>query len=220
MKYKLSASILSADFAKLGQEINDLTSAGIDYIHFDVMDNHYVPNLSFGPMLCSSIHKCAPHAVLDVHIMASPVDRLISEFANANAHCITIHPDATTHLDKSLTLIKQAGCLAGIALNPATPIDSLKYILHKIDRILVMSVNPGFGGQSFIEESIQKIKDIVTLTKSANIHIPIAVDGGININNIATIKNAGAEIFILGTSLLKTNNYKQTITQMHTKLKQ
>ncbi len=213
MQYKLSASILSANFTKLGQELDDLITAGIDYIHLDIMDNHYVPNLSFGPKICQDLHAAYPQAILDVHIMAKPVETLIDSFIKSGANSISIHPDSTIDIDECILKIKEAGCLANIALNPTTPLDTLQPILNKIDGVLVMSVNPGFGGQQFIQNSIQKITDLKNLLQTSKIEIPIAVDGGINADTIKAAQLAGANIFVIGSALLKTGNYKQTIQE-------
>lgn len=210
--FLISASILSANFCCLGEEIKNVLSAGSRMIHFDVMDNHYVPNLSFGPMILSSIRKNDIHVPIDVHLMVSPVtDALILSFAKAGATYITIHPETTDHLDKILRLIKSSGCHAGVALNPSTTLDFLKYIIHEIDLILVMSVNPGFGGQIFLPGTLKKIKEISQFIKKYNENILIAVDGGINLNNISKIIHMGADIAIIGSAIFSSNNYSQTI---------
>ncbi|WP_075432291.1 ribulose-phosphate 3-epimerase [Buchnera aphidicola] len=211
-QFLISASILSANFCYLGEEINNVLSAGSRMIHFDVMDNHYVPNLSLSPMILSSIRKNNIHVPIDVHLMVSPVtDSLILSFAKAGATYITIHPETTNHLDKILRLIKSSGCYVGVALNPSTTLDFLKYIINEIDLILVMAVNPGFGGQKFLPGTLKKIKEISKFIKQYNKNILIAVDGGINLDNISKIVHMGADIAIIGSSIFNSKNYSQTI---------
>ncbi|AEH39927.1 ribulose-phosphate 3-epimerase [Buchnera aphidicola (Cinara tujafilina)] len=210
-KFLISASILSANFFYLGDEIHHILSAGCNMIHFDVMDYHYVPNLSLGPMVLESIRKNDITVPIDVHLMVSPVDPLIIPFAKAGATYITIHPETTNHLHKTLYLIKQSGCYVGIALNPSTTLDFLKFIIKDIDLILVMSVNPGFGGQIFLPGILNKIKLISCLIKKYNNKILLTVDGGINLNNISKIVRAGADIAVIGSALFKSKNYVETI---------
>lgn len=212
---KISASILNANFAILGEETKSVLNAGCDMIHFDVMDNHYVPNLTMGPAFCSALRDYGIKAPIDVHLMTKPVDSLINAFAKAGANIITIHPEATDHLDRSLQLIKNVGCQSGLALNPATPLCYLEYILDKLDLVLIMSVNPGFGSQEFILSALEKIEQTKTLIKKHNKKINISVDGGINIHNIKTIAKAGADIAVVGSAIFKSNEpYKNTIEKL------
>lgn len=217
--YKISASILSADFARLGEEVTQVLAAGADMIHFDVMDNHYVPNLTIGPTVCEALRKYKITAPIDVHLMVAPVDRLIEDFAKAGANYITFHPEASTHVDRSLQLIRDLGCKSGLALNPATPIENLHHVLDKLDMILVMSVNPGFGGQSFIPSALNKIQKIAELIKQHKQPIRLEVDGGIKINNIAKVAQAGADTFVIGSAIFNTPNYQETLTALRQQLK-
>ncbi|AFZ83069.1 ribulose-phosphate 3-epimerase [Candidatus Kinetoplastidibacterium crithidiae] len=214
----ITPSILSADFSKLGEEIRQVTGAGADWIHIDVMDNHYVPNLTIGPMVCKAIKKIAK-IPLDIHLMVENVDLLIPEFSRSGADIITIHPETSKHLDRTLSLIKDCNCKAGLALNPASNLQVLDYIMDKIDLILVMSVNPGFGGQKFLPMSIKKIKDVRTKIdewslKDGHNFIMLQVDGGVNIDNIAKIRSAGANAFVSGSAIFESGNYKETINAM------
>lgn len=212
--YKILPSILSANFLKLGQEIADIIDAGADILHIDVMDNHYVPNLTFGPFICETIHQKFPSLPIDVHLMVNPTDDLIIKFANAKANRISIHNDATIHLDRSLQLIKSYNIQAGLALNPATDPNIIEWCKEYLDFILVMTVNPGFGGQSLINSVIPKIQYI----KEKYPHLPICIDGGVNIKNIKSLAKAGAEEFIAGSAIFKSGDYKDTIKQMRKQL--
>lgn len=214
MPYQILPSLLAADMMHLGDEINAVIQGGADMIHFDVMDNHYVPNLTFGPVICKHMRQQFPDTPIDVHLMVSPVDDLITAFAEAGATRLGIHPDATIHLDRSLQLIQASGCKAGLVLNPATSIEWLQYCIHRLDFVLVMTVNPGFGGQILIPEMIKKIKRI----HDAFPNLPICVDGGINTNNIATLASAGATEFVAGSAIFSTADYACTIKQMRDQL--
>lgn len=214
MNYHILPSILSADLTCLGEEVDSVMTAGADLIHFDVMDNHYVPNLTFGPAFCEALLKRFPKLPIDIHLMVKPVDELIEAFAKAGAKRISIHPDTTIHLDRSLKLIKDLGCEAGLVLNPATPIDVLTWCAHKLNFILVMTVNPGFGGQKIITEIIDKIFQIHKIYP----HLDLCVDGGVNINNIATLASMGANQFVAGAAIFNSKNYKETIDAMRQQL--
>lgn len=218
-QYFIAPSLLSANFARLGEEADAVLAAGADLLHFDVMDNHYVPNLTIGPLVCAALRQHGITAPIDVHLMTKPVDSLIIEFAKAGASAITFHPEASDHVDRSLALIHQHHCKAGIALNPATPLQCLDFLWDKIDLILVMSVNPGFGGQPFIPSSIDKIKQLRALIDAKKKDIRLAVDGGIKIDNIATVAAAGADTFISGSGIFKEKNYAEIIHHMRTALK-
>lgn len=214
MNYLILPSLLSADVTRLGAEVDAVLAAGADLIHFDVMDNHYVPNLTFGPLFCEALVRYKPNVLIDVHLMVQPVDALIEAFAKAGAKRISIHPDATIHLDRSLQLIKTLGCEAGLVLNPATSIESLSWCIHHLDFVLVMTVNPGFGGQKLIASMVDKIKQIHSLYP----HLPICVDGGVTIDNIASLAQAGASQFVAGAAVFKSSDYKATIKQMRSQL--
>ena len=221
MKYRISPSILSADFARLGEEVTQVIAAGADLLHFDVMDNHYVPNLTFGPMICEAIKPYAS-VPMDVHLMVEPVDELIQPFAQAGANIITFHPEASRHIDRSLGLIKAQNCQAGLVLNPATPLHVLDYALDKIDMVLLMSVNPGFGGQSFIPSTLDKIRalrlKLDRYAKTTGRRIATEVDGGIKVNNIAEVAAAGADTFVAGSAIFGQDDYKAVIDAMRVEL--
>ena len=211
-------SLLSADFARLGEEANAVIDAGADMLHLDVMDNHYVPNLTIGPLVCEALRKHGIKVPIDVHLMSKPVDRLIIDFANAGASNITFHPEASEHVDRSLALIRKHGCKAGLALNPATTLDCLEYVWDKLDIILVMSVNPGFGGQSFIPSALEKISNLKKLIKSHHLNIRIAVDGGIKTENIGQVAQAGADMFVAGSAIFNHADYAEVISNMRKQL--
>ena len=219
--FRIAPSILSADFARLGEEVTRVIAAGADLIHFDVMDNHYVPNLTFGPMVCQALKPYAT-VPIDVHLMVSPVDDLIQAFATAGADIITFHPEASRHVDRSLGLIQQAGCQAGLVLNPATPVQVLEHVLDKLDMVLLMSVNPGFGGQSFIPQTLPKIRQVKALLDSYQAHsgrkIAIEVDGGIKTDNIAAVAAAGADTFVAGSAIFGQADYAAVISAMRSQL--
>tara|TARA_B100001094_G_C18192076_1_gene807981 strand:- start:5282 stop:5962 length:681 start_codon:yes stop_codon:yes gene_type:complete len=212
--FLIAPSILSADFAKLGQEVEQVVEAGADLIHFDVMDNHYVPNLTCGPMICQALRNYGIQVPIDVHLMASPVERLIEDFGQAGASMITFHPEATDHVDRCLSLIKEQGCKAGLVLNPATPLHHLDHVMDKLDVILLMSVNPGFGGQKFISSTLSKIRQVRERIDGSDHSILLQVDGGVTAENIADIAQAGADIFVAGSAIFKQSNYQQAITQL------
>lgn len=218
-EYIISPSILSANFAKLGDEVKTVIEAGANWIHFDVMDNHYVPNLTFGPMICKAIKPYVGNALIDVHLMVSPVDELIHEFAKSGADIIVFHPEATNHLDRSLNIIKSYGLKAGLAFNPGTPLNYLDHTLELIDIVLIMSVNPGFGGQSFIHSTYNKISQVRKLIDNSGKNIILQVDGGVKVDNIRTIKDAGANAFVAGSAIFGQENYKEIIDSMRSQLK-
>ncbi len=204
--FQIAPSILSADFAKLGQECDDVLASGADIIHFDVMDNHYVPNLTIGPLVCEALRKHGITAPIDVHLMVSPVDRLVGDFAEAGATYITFHPEASDHIDRTIQMIKAAGCKAGLVFNPATPLSYLDYELENLDMILLMSVNPGFGGQSFIPSALDKLKRVRKIIDDSGLDIRLEIDGGVKVDNIAEIAAAGADTFVSGSGIFGKRN--------------
>jgi ribulose-phosphate 3-epimerase len=214
----IAPSILSADFARLGDDVAKVLAAGADVVHFDVMDNHYVPNLTIGPMVCSALRDYGITAPIDVHLMVQPVDELIKLFAAAGASYITFHPDASTHVDRSLGLIRDLGCKAGLVFNPATPLDSLKYVMDKVDMILLMSVNPGFGGQAFIPSTLTKLREARALIDDSGLPIRLEVDGGVGPKNIAEVARAGADTFVAGSAIFNQPDYQAVIDTMRNEL--
>lgn len=216
--FKIAPSILSADFARLGEEVDNVLASGADIVHFDVMDNHYVPNLTIGPMVCSALRKHGVIAPIDVHLMVEPVDHLIEMFADAGATYITFHPDASRHVDRSLQLIKQKGCKAGLVLNPATPLDTIKHVLPQLDMLLLMSVNPGFGGQKFIPYTLDKLREARAAIDALGLDTRLEIDGGVTVDNIADIAKAGADTFVAGSAIFNQDDYKVVIDKMRTAL--
>ena len=216
--YKIAPSILSANFAKLGEEVDNVLAAGADIVHFDVMDNHYVPNLTIGPLVCDALRKHGVSAEIDVHLMVKPVDRIIPDFAKAGASYITFHPEASEHIDRTLSMIRDLGCKSGLVFNPATPLSQLKHVMDKLDMILLMSVNPGFGGQSFIPETLNKTREVRKLIDDSGYDIRLEIDGGVKIDNIREIAEAGADTFVAGSAIFNTDDYKATIDQMRAEL--
>ena len=216
--FRIAPSILSADFARLGEEVDAVLEAGADMVHFDVMDNHYVPNLTIGPMVCKALRDYGVTAPIDVHLMVSPVDRLIGDFAEAGASYITFHPDATSHVDRSLQMIRDAGCRSGLVFNPHVGLDALTYVLDKVDMVLLMSVNPGFGGQSFIPSTLPKLAEARALIDASGLDIRLEVDGGVSPANIADVATAGADTFVAGSAIFARDDYAAVLAEMRSAL--
>jgi ribulose-phosphate 3-epimerase len=214
----IAPSILSADFARLGEEVRNVLAAGADVVHFDVMDNHYVPNLTIGPLVCEALRKHGVTAPIDVHLMVKPVDRIIPDFAKAGASYITFHPEASEHIDRTLGLIRENGCKSGLVFNPATPLHHLDYVLDKVDMVLLMSVNPGFGGQSFIPSTLPKIAQARAIIDHSGRDIRLEVDGGIKVDNIGAVAAAGADTFVAGSAIFNAKDYAATITAMRERI--
>ncbi len=218
MDYQIAPSILSADFARLGEEVNAVLDAGADVIHFDVMDNHYVPNLTIGPMICKALRKHGIEAPIDVHLMVKPVDRIIGDFIEAGATYITFHPEATEHIDRSLELVRSGGCRSGLVFNPTTSLSYLDYVLDKIDMVLLMSINPGFAGQKFIPGTLDKLRHARQIIDESGRPIRLEIDGGVKVDNIASIARAGADTFVAGSAIFDGADYKDTIDRMRAEL--
>ena len=216
--YKIAPSILSADFARLGEEVTHVLESGADIVHFDVMDNHYVPNLTIGPLVCEALRNHGVTADIDVHLMVKPVDRIIPDFAKAGATYITFHPEASEHIDRSLSLVHDNGCKSGLVFNPATPLDYLKHVIDKVDMILLMSVNPGFGGQSFIPEALVKLREARKIIDDSGRDIRLEIDGGVKVDNIGEIAAAGADTFVAGSAIFGADDYKATIDAMRAEI--
>jgi ribulose-phosphate 3-epimerase len=220
MQPLIAPSILSADFARLGEEVQDVLEAGADVVHFDVMDNHYVPNLTIGPMVCKALRDYGISAPIDVHLMVKPVDRIIPDFAKAGASYITFHPEASEHIDRTLQTIKEHGCKAGLVFNPATPLHYLDHVMDKLDVILLMSVNPGFGGQSFISSTLEKLRQVRQRIDASGREIRLEVDGGVNADNIKDIAAAGADMFVAGSAIFNQPSYADAISKMRQQISQ
>ena len=211
----IAPSILSANFARLGEEVDNVLAAGAEWVHFDVMDNHYVPNLTIGPLVCEALRKHGIKAPIDVHLMVKPVDRIVPDFAAAGASLISFHPEASEHIDRTLQLIKSHGCQAGLVFNPATPLSYLDYVLDKLDLVLIMSVNPGFGGQSFIPAALEKLRRAREIIDRSGRAIRLEIDGGVKVDNIAQIAQAGADTFVAGSAIFGQKDYRSVIAAMH-----
>ncbi len=218
--YLIAPSILSADFARLGEDVDKVLAAGADIVHFDVMDNHYVPNLTIGPMVCKALRKYGVTAPIDVHLMVKPVDRIIGDFIEAGATYITFHPEASEHIDRSLALIKSAGCKAGLVFNPATPLHHIDHVMDKLDMVLLMSVNPGFGGQAFIPHTLEKLREARAKIDASGLPIRLEIDGGVGVKNIREIAAAGADTFVAGSAIFNAPDYAGVIRQMRAELAQ
>lgn len=218
--YRIAPSILSADFARLGEEVDAVLAAGADWVHFDVMDNHYVPNLTVGPIVCEALRKHGVTAPIDVHLMVKPVDRIIPDFAAAGATYITFHPETSDHIDRSLQHIRDCGCRSGLVFNPATSLDGLRYVMDKVDMVLLMTVNPGFGGQSFINGMLNKLREARRLIDESGLPIRLEVDGGVKIDNIQRIAEAGADTFVAGSAIFNTPDYRATLAALRAELAQ
>ncbi|MGB0662209.1 MAG: ribulose-phosphate 3-epimerase [Pontibacterium sp.] len=216
--FLIAPSILSADFARLGEEVDNVLASGADIVHFDVMDNHYVPNLTVGPMVCKALRKHGVTAPIDVHLMVKPVDRMIGDFIDAGASYITFHPEASEHIDRSLQMIRDGGCKSGLVFNPATPLHYLEHVLDKVDMVLLMSVNPGFGGQKFIPGTLDKLRKARQIIDESGYDIRLEVDGGVTVDNIAEVASAGADTFVAGSAIFNTDDYKATIDKMREQL--
>ena len=210
----IAPSILSADFARLGEDVSAVLDAGADIVHFDVMDNHFVPNLTIGPLICDALRNHGIEAPIDVHLMVEPVDRIIPDFAKAGASYITFHPEASRHIDRTLSLIRDHGCMSGLVLNPATPIGVLKFVMDKVDMVLIMSVNPGFGGQKFIPSAIDKLREVREIIDNSGREIRLEIDGGVKVDNIGEIAAAGADTFVAGSAIFGSDDYAATIAAM------
>lgn len=214
----ISPSILSADFARLGEEVDNVLASGADIVHFDVMDNHFVPNLTIGPLVCDALRKHGVTAPIDVHLMIEPVDRIIPDFAKAGASMISFHPEASTHIDRSLQMVRDLGCKSGLVFNPSTPLHFLDYVMDKVDIILLMSVNPGFGGQSFIPGTLDKLREARKRIDDSGYDIRLEIDGGVKVDNIREIKAAGADMFVAGSAIFSQPDYKKVIDEMRAEL--
>jgi ribulose-phosphate 3-epimerase len=214
VKPLIAPSILSADFARLGGDVKDVLDAGADIVHFDVMDNHFVPNLTIGPLICEALRNYGIEAPIDVHLMVEPVDRIIPDFAKAGATYITFHPEASRHIDRSLSLIREQGCKSGLVFNPATPLDCLEYVMDKVDMVLLMSVNPGFGGQKFIRSALDKLRQARKIIDDSGLEIRLEIDGGVKVDNIGEIAAAGADTFVAGSAIFGSDDYAATIAAM------